>query len=750
MATELFAANLATTTVTSGGTDAPAQGTQETWTVASSAMFGAAATGVSQFHVADPNAPSEMIAVTNVSGTTWTVMRGAESTTPVSHTGGFTVYQVTTTGWLAAVNAAAYGALPLTGGTLTGPVSNTSLNTWDLDSFTGTDDQKMTAALAAWTAAGSGKIILGARAHTFASQWTTSYTAGTALSLIIEGQGVAFNGAWGPPSAATTCAFTYSGAGAACADFQHIGTIEMSGIQFKSANAGVPLFQTTNATPNLHDNVWSGGGSGATCATDAIVLGGTSATVGGGDTAAYQGYQGGIYRNFFDGIRRLALFQTSSNSIEIYANTVSTSCGNAGYLGGCIEFNDTVDNTTGNHVWGNCVEMVHYPCFIRCTSNAEMNVFGPNGLFDAAATVAYYVFFVGNSFNAVRDGMRTDTVPLMLDLSGTVGNEMTTFHQSQYSLYAQPIAYYSGSYAPLFMGPGGAPIGMDNHGNGAQLQPYNDVPSANDTGLQLYAYSCTQVTDGVAYNASAWVTSVTAAFTTTDVYRPILLSAGSPPTSSIIIAVVTHTTAFPWVASTAYRLGDIARPTSANGHLYQCTTAGTSGSTQPTWPTSGGTVTDGTAVWTDLGTSATAALMSSPATATNTGLTISFGRLQASVGYTKFDRHHIITSDGGTPSTGADAGAGTGPSGISTTGSDHSFTVNITSGTATTSGQMFHSNLAQNAGTFRYAMTAGGTAAAALMAGGYAVVVSGNSAQVSFLNAPQASTAYSFNFVGMA
>jgi lysophospholipase L1-like esterase len=103
MATELFAANQAVTTVTSGGTDAPAQGTQETWTVASSAMFGAASTGVSQFHVADPNAPAEMITVTNVSGTTWTVTRGAESTTPVAHTGGFTVYQVTTQGWLAAI-----------------------------------------------------------------------------------------------------------------------------------------------------------------------------------------------------------------------------------------------------------------------------------------------------------------------------------------------------------------------------------------------------------------------------------------------------------------------------------------------------------------------------------------------------------------------------------------------------------------------------------------------------------------------
>ena len=118
MATELFAANQATAIVTSGGTDAPASGTQETWTVASSAMFGAAVSGVSQFHVADPNAPTETIAVTVVSGTTWTVTRGAESTIPVSHTGGFTVYQVTTAGLLAllatlgvpAFNVKAFGA----------------------------------------------------------------------------------------------------------------------------------------------------------------------------------------------------------------------------------------------------------------------------------------------------------------------------------------------------------------------------------------------------------------------------------------------------------------------------------------------------------------------------------------------------------------------------------------------------------------------------------------------------------------
>ena len=110
MATELFSANRAATTVSSGGTDAPASGTSESWTVASSAMFGTAQTGISQFHVADPVAPSEIIAVTSVSGATWTVTRGAEGTTPVPHASGFAVYQVVTTGFLGAVASLASSA----------------------------------------------------------------------------------------------------------------------------------------------------------------------------------------------------------------------------------------------------------------------------------------------------------------------------------------------------------------------------------------------------------------------------------------------------------------------------------------------------------------------------------------------------------------------------------------------------------------------------------------------------------------
>ena len=53
-----------------------------------------------------------------------------------------------------------------------------------------------------------------------------------------------------------------------------------------------------------------------------------------------------------------------------------------------------------------------------------------------------------------------------------------------------------------------------------------------------------------------------------------------------------------WQASTAYSKGAIVKPTTANGYYYICTTAGTSGSSQPTWPTTvGATVNDNTVVW---------------------------------------------------------------------------------------------------------------------------------------------------------
>src|SRR5277367_3513720 len=110
MTVEIFA-NQPTTTVSSGGTTAPAQGTSQSWTVASSTTFPAASSSAvppSQFHVVDiaSGKSSEVIAVTNISGTTWTVTRGVEGTTPVAHTAGFTIQQVVTAGYLTGTSTA--------------------------------------------------------------------------------------------------------------------------------------------------------------------------------------------------------------------------------------------------------------------------------------------------------------------------------------------------------------------------------------------------------------------------------------------------------------------------------------------------------------------------------------------------------------------------------------------------------------------------------------------------------------------
>jgi len=57
-------------------------------------------------------------------------------------------------------------------------------------------------------------------------------------------------------------------------------------------------------------------------------------------------------------------------------------------------------------------------------------------------------------------------------------------------------------------------------------------------------------------------------------------------------------TASDWQASTAYSAGDYVVPTSANGHIYKCTSAGTSDSGEPSWPTTdGNTVEDNTVTW---------------------------------------------------------------------------------------------------------------------------------------------------------
>ncbi len=70
------------------------------------------------------------------------------------------------------------------------------------------------------------------------------------------------------------------------------------------------------------------------------------------------------------------------------------------------------------------------------------------------------------------------------------------------------------------------------------------------------------------------------------------------------VTSITATAATPtsWAATTAKALGAQVQQLSSPTHVFQCTTAGTTGGTAPTWVTTlGGTTTDGTVTWTCIG-----------------------------------------------------------------------------------------------------------------------------------------------------
>lgn len=66
---------------------------------------------------------------------------------------------------------------------------------------------------------------------------------------------------------------------------------------------------------------------------------------------------------------------------------------------------------------------------------------------------------------------------------------------------------------------------------------------------------------------------------------------------ALIVATKGYSSA---IRSTSVTSGDTVLPTTPNGRIYKCTTSGTTGAGEPTWPTTnGGTVSDGGAVWTE-------------------------------------------------------------------------------------------------------------------------------------------------------
>jgi hypothetical protein len=72
--------------------------------------------------------------------------------------------------------------------------------------------------------------------------------------------------------------------------------------------------------------------------------------------------------------------------------------------------------------------------------------------------------------------------------------------------------------------------------------------------------------------------------------------------STVTVEAQGGVAAIGWVTLTAKSLGAYGKPTVSNGLYYKATVAGTTGASQPTWPTTvGATVVDGTVTWTCMG-----------------------------------------------------------------------------------------------------------------------------------------------------
>jgi hypothetical protein len=73
-------------------------------------------------------------------------------------------------------------------------------------------------------------------------------------------------------------------------------------------------------------------------------------------------------------------------------------------------------------------------------------------------------------------------------------------------------------------------------------------------------------------------------------------AASNPGVDNLVVSVVNVITT--WAGTTAKIAGNYVVPTVWNGYKYRCTVGGTTGGTQPTWPTTvGNTVVDGTVTW---------------------------------------------------------------------------------------------------------------------------------------------------------
>jgi hypothetical protein len=119
------------------------------------------------------------------------------------------------------------------------------------------------------------------------------------------------------------------------------------------------------------------------------------------------------------------------------------------------------------------------------------------------------------------------------------------------------------------------------------------------TGYDQHAFECT-IAGTSSGTEPSWNTSAAGGSTTTDnTVTWTDLGINSPLFEVAGFGFISNPGT--WTLSTVYGLGAFVINVAGNGHVYEATTAGTSGASEPTFPVDRTTVADNTVVWTDRG-----------------------------------------------------------------------------------------------------------------------------------------------------
>jgi hypothetical protein len=233
-------------------------------------------------------------------------------------------------------------------------------------------------------------------------------------SLRLKGTGTSANGRWLPMSEAASVLDLRVNATVAKIDTRGFGVLEIDHLILADKGSdGAPFIQTTNTTLRIHDCAFIGTSSGVNAKNDAIILGGIDATGHGFNlaTSPFQGYGTIIRDNFFSQIRKCVLFRSAANNIQVVNNTVSNDCGSSLPDGAAIVLEGAnPEQSRGNYIAGNLIEVTHYPYGIYLGGYANSNSLIGNGIWDRGENTlgAYNVLSGGNTIIGYTDNFGAD------------------------------------------------------------------------------------------------------------------------------------------------------------------------------------------------------------------------------------------------------------------------------------------------------------------------------------------------------